>query len=93
MNTYQTTKQKLTKQPNENLPNNQIKTCQTTKLLLNSLFVSNLPGDRYLAAIGAWLLLPFCQGDRYLAAISARLLLPGTCPPGNWQIFLHKKLD
>ena len=40
MNTYQTTKQKLTKQPNENLPNNQMKTYQLTKLLLNFLFVS-----------------------------------------------------
>ena len=40
MNTCQITKRKLTKQPNKNLPDNQIKTCQTTKLLLNSLFVS-----------------------------------------------------
>ena len=40
MNTCQITKRKLTKQPNKNLPNNQAKTYQTTKLLLNSLFVS-----------------------------------------------------
>jgi hypothetical protein len=39
MNTCQITKRKLTKQPNKNLPNNQIKTCQTTKLLLNSFLM------------------------------------------------------
>ena len=46
MKTYQTTKRKLTKQPNKNLPNNQIKTCQTTKLLLETVVLDGTDGCR-----------------------------------------------